>query len=208
MNGFTIPRPYILLTNRHSPMKRFEYAIWAMKWILRQNGKVTLVITGQETEYTDQLRYLVSGLRIAGNVKFVGLVPERDLSVLYQNAVAYVYPSPEEDFGMGIIEAMAAGTPVVAWKNGGPTVTVKDRETGFLIEPYDTGQFAEKLLLIGSPSLVEQLGWAGHRRAVERFSYEQHNWILAERAMAALEAYRAPELIQATVQSQPEWLKK
>ena len=58
-----------------------------------------------------------------------------------ETASAYVYPSPEEDFGMGIVEAMGTGTPVVAWANGGPTVTVRDQETGFLIESYDTDQF-------------------------------------------------------------------
>jgi glycosyltransferase involved in cell wall biosynthesis len=190
-------------------MKRFEYAIWAMKWILRQNPRVSLVITGQETEYTDQLRYLVDGLRIEKNVKFVGLVPERDLGTLYQNAAAYVYPSPEEDFGMGIIEAMAAGTPVVAWKNGGPTVTVKDRETGFLIEPYDSDQFAERLLLlVNSPSLVEQLGKAAHRRAVERFSYEQHCRIIAESAMAALKGSQGLELAEVVVAPRVKWPEK
>jgi glycosyltransferase involved in cell wall biosynthesis len=209
VNGFKVEKPYILLTNRHSPMKRFEYAIWAMKWILRQNPRVSLVITGQETEYTDQLRYLVDGLRIEKNVKFVGLVPERDLGTLYQNAAAYVYPSPEEDFGMGIIEAMAAGTPVVAWKNGGPTVTVKDRETGFLIEPYDSDQFAERLLLlVNSPSLVEQLGKAAHRRAVERFSYEQHCRIIAESAMAALKGSQGLELAEVVVAPRVKWPEK
>jgi len=84
---------------------------------------------------------------------------------------------------MGIVEAMAAGLPVVAWRNGGPTVTVKDRETGFLVEPYDTDDFAHRLLqLATSPDLAERMGRAGHRRARELFSYEQHNAKL-ERAL-------------------------
>ena len=183
IGGKRIQKPFILLTNRHSPMKRFEYALWALKAILRVAPQVTLVITGQETEYTNQLRYLVRGMRIESSVHFVGLVPESDLARLYREAAVYVYPSPEEDFGMGIVEAMAAGTPVVAWRNGGPTVTVKDRETGFSVEPYDTDDFAHRLLqLATSPDLAEQMGRAGHRRARELFSYEQHNAKL-ERAL-------------------------
>lgn len=183
----TIKKPYILLTNRHSPMKRFEYAIWAMKAIARQVDGVRLVITGQETEYTDQLRYLADGLRVSDVVDFVGLVSESELGELYRSAAVYVYPSPEEDFGMGIVEAMAHGTPVVAWRNGGPTVTVAHGETGYLVEPYDTDDFAEKLLLLATnPELGERMGRAAHRRAIERFSYEQHNRIISETAQALL----------------------
>ncbi len=66
VNGRDISKPYILLTNRHSPMKRFEYALWALKEIRRSTQAVSLVITGQETEYTDQLRYLAKGLGLLG----------------------------------------------------------------------------------------------------------------------------------------------
>ena len=174
-----ISKPFILLTNRHSPMKRFEYALWAFKTIQRFAPQVSLVITGQETEYTDQLRYLARGMMIEPKVHFVGLVPEMKLSQLYRESAVYVYPSPEEDFGMGIVEAMAAGTPVVAWRNGGPTVTVVDRETGYLVEPYDTDAFAEKLLqLVTSPLLAERLGRSGHNRVQRLFSYAHHNMLL------------------------------
>lgn len=185
-----IGKPFILLTNRHSPMKRFEYALWALKAIRREVEPITLVITGQPTEYTDQLVYLVKGLGLQGSVEFVGLVPETVLTALYKQAAVYVYPSPEEDFGMGIVEAMAAGTPVVAWRNGGPTVTVKDRETGYLVEPYDTEAFADSILsLIMNPSLAERMGRAGHIRAKKLFSYEQHNRILQAALFRALEKH-------------------
>lgn len=188
VNGWTIPKPYILLTNRHSPMKRFEYALWALKAIRRTANDVSLVITGQETEYTDKLRYLVDGLKLSHAVRFVGLVAETDLARLYQNAAAYVYPSPEEDFGMGIIEAMAAGTPVVAWNNGGPTVTVMDGVTGFLIEPYDTLTFAERLLrLVSQPQIAEDMGRAGHSRATQLFSYGRHVELLEQALLEAAE---------------------
>jgi glycosyltransferase involved in cell wall biosynthesis len=187
ISSSVVPKPYILLTNRHSPMKRFEYAIWALKSIARKAPQVSLVITGQETEYTDQLRYLVDGMGLGHAVHFVGLVSEQELRELYLGAAVYVYPSPEEDFGMGIVEAMAAGTPVVAWKNGGPTVSVVDGETGFLVEPYDTQLFADCLLrLVTNRSLVERLGRKGHRRAVESFSYSRHNDGLATMLEVAL----------------------
>jgi len=168
-------------------MKRFEYALWALKTIRRTAANVSLVITGQETEYTDKLRYLVDGLGLSHAVHFVGLVTEIDLARLYENAAVYVYPSPEEDFGMGIVEAMAAGTPVVAWNNGGPTVTVRDGITGFLVEPYDTEAFAERLLrLVSYPQVAEDMGRAGHSRARQLFSYERHVELLEQALLAAV----------------------
>ena len=166
-------------------MKRFEYALWALKAIRRQVPKIALVITGQETEYTDLVRYLVDGLGLNESVHFVGLVTEADLLELYRSATAYVYPSPEEDFGMGVVEAMAAGTAVVAWNNGGPTGIVLHAETGFLVQPYDTDEFAENLrMLVSSPSLAERMGRAGNIHSVESFSYEGHIRIL-EQALAS-----------------------
>jgi glycosyltransferase involved in cell wall biosynthesis len=190
VNSTVISKPYLLLTNRHAPQKRFEYAIWALKSIQEKAPAISLVITGQETEYTDQLRYLVDGMDLTNAVHFVGLVTEEELDLLYREAALYIYPSPEEDFGMGIVEAMAAGTPVVAWNNGGPTVTVRDGETGFLVEPYDTIEFTEKLLsLLLDHELNERMGRAGHLRAVKLFSYATHNQILAETLREVYERY-------------------
>ena len=190
INGISIRKPFALLTNRHSPMKRFEYALWALKSVLREVPSLSLVITGQETRYTDHLRYLVDGLRLNGSVHFVGLVAESDLADLYQESSIYIYPSPEEDFGMGIVEAMAAGTPVVAWNTGGPTVTVKNRETGFLAKPYDTEEFAAVICQLATDhNLAERMGRAGHRRASEIFSYERHHKILENALYAAMDGH-------------------
>jgi len=208
INGFTLPKPFILLTNRHSPMKRFEYAIWALKAIVRRAPDVRLVITGQETEYTDQLKYLVEGLGLSHAVHFVGLVREDDLRRLYQNAAVYVYPSPEEDFGMGVVEAMSCGTPVVAWNNGGPTVTVLDGKTGFLVDPYDTQRFADSLFrLATNPALAERLGRAGHSRAGQFFSYERHHQGLANALRRAVESPVLEHEVEEPV-PEPVWVKK
>jgi len=207
VNGMRVKKPYILLTNRHSPMKRFEYALWSLKTIHKQVANISLVITGQETEYTDQLRYLVIGLGINNLVHFVGLVTEQDLNRLYLEAALYVYPSPEEDFGMGIVEAMAAGTPVLAWNNGGPTVTVVDGVTGFLIEPYDERAFAMKMLhLATDPFLAEKLGRAGYQRAMQLFSYDRHNKILEEALFEAVKSYYQLTEVKETALSAPTWL--
>ncbi len=192
VNGTTVSKPFILLTNRHAPQKRFEFALWALKRMIKEMPEISLVITGQETHYTDQLRYLAQGLRLESSVHFVGLVNEADLSRLYGEAAVYVYPSPDEDFGMGIAEAMAAGTPVVAWRRGGPTVTVNPGKTGFLVTPYDTDEFAERLLMLAqNPELAARMGRAGNRRARALFTYERHAATIENHVLNA--ANRLPE---------------
>lgn len=206
-NGIVIKKPFILLSNRHVPQKRFEFALWTLKRMYQDGEGPRLVITGQESEYTQQLLYLVDGLRLSDYVHFVGLVREDVLSKLYSQAFAYVYPAPEEDFGMGIVEAMGAGTPVVAWKSGGPSMIAQDGETGFLIDPYDVDAFGEALqTLYQSPDLVERMGRSAHRRAVEHFSYEAHNRQLANSLEDAIRRHQESTEMKTPLGLGLEWL--
>ena len=76
---------------------------------------------------------------------FLGAIAEDELQKLYEGAAVYVYPAPEEDFGMGVIESMAEGVPVVAWNQAGPTVTVGPG-TGYLAEPLEVNDYAEGIV--------------------------------------------------------------
>jgi glycosyltransferase involved in cell wall biosynthesis len=209
VNESVITKPYILLTNRHSPMKRFEYALSAFQEVYRSKKDLTLVITGQETEYTQKLRNMVDDLGLEGVVQFVGLVDEDELQSLYRQAALYVYPSPEEDFGMGIVEAMAAGTPVVAWNRAGPTGTVKHGKTGYLVTPYEVREFSARMLgLANNPDLVAYLGRLAHACACKQYAYEYHLQILE---LALLEAARGQIWIQVPEHAQvsaPEWIQR
>jgi len=169
-----IKKPYILLTNRHFPQKRFDYIISSLPFILKKIPEVCLVITGSKTFYTSYLKTLTTQLGIVDKVIFLGLVKESQLATLYTNAAVYVYTAPEEDFGMGIIEAMAAATPVVAWRSGGPSTTVLHGETGFLAEPFDMSDFAGRVTqLLKDRRLNRELGRKAWRRAFD-FSYKIH----------------------------------
>ena len=187
INGIKVTKPYLLVTNRHAPHKRFEYALWALKALSREMPEVSLVITGQESEYTVQLRYLVDGMGLAGSVNFVGLVSEEELTSLYREAAVYIYPAPEEDFGMGMIESMAAGTAVVAWDRAGPTGIVKHSRSGFLVTPFDTDEFADRILqLLHNRDLNSRCAAEGQQIAQSTFSYEKHNRAIASALQNAL----------------------
>jgi glycosyltransferase involved in cell wall biosynthesis len=136
---------YLLVTNRHFAQKKLEYAIFALNKIRDKFPNYRLIITGSETNYTRTLKSLVSELGIKDFVEFAGYVKEKDLERLYKNASAYLYTAPEEDFGMGIIEAMGFGAPVIAWKNAGPAGIIDNNVNGLLANPFDINDFVDKL---------------------------------------------------------------
>ncbi|HKW59574.1 MAG TPA: glycosyltransferase, partial [Candidatus Dormibacteraeota bacterium] len=173
INGYPIRRPYVLLTNRHYPQKRFDLAIRAMGEVRKKHPRAQLVIPGPATAHTATLKALVTELGLDDAVLFLGAITEEELQTLYEGAAVYVYPAPEEDFGMGVIEAMAKGVPVVAWNQAGPTVTVGPG-TGHLAEPLEVSDYAT-----GITRMLDDRGQneATGERAFEwarRFDWERH----------------------------------
>jgi glycosyltransferase involved in cell wall biosynthesis/uncharacterized membrane protein YbhN (UPF0104 family) len=173
INGYPIRRPYVLLTNRHYPQKRFDLTIKAMAAVIKRHPRVQLVIPGPPTSHTAALKDLVAELGLHDTVVFLGAIAEDELQKLYEGAAVYVYPAPEEDFGMGVIESMAKGVPVVAWNQAGPTVTVGPR-TGYLAEPLVVEDYAAGIsALLDDPAANQATG----ERAFEwarRFDWERH----------------------------------
>lgn len=181
IKGALLTKPYILLTNRHFPQKRFEYAIFALPFIKKEVPNISLVIAGEPTDYTEFLAQLVQQLSLQKYVFFTGLVSEKVLDTLYLNAACYVYTAPEEDFGMGIVEAQAAKVPVVAWAAGGPASIILNGKTGFLAAPYDVMDFAAKVTKILTNRLLAQnIAEAGYTRVKNNFSYQIHSKILED----------------------------
>ena len=132
-------------------------------------------------EYTSFLNKFVKQMGLEKNVFFTGLVAERKLRELYKNALIYVYTAPEEDFGMGIIEAMAAGTPVVAWNSAGPKYIMEGNIGGLLAEPYKIGDYAAKILRLATEKeLFRKKSIQAHSLVIKSYSYKIHNQKLAK----------------------------
>lgn len=111
-----------VIWGRHVPYKRFDLAIEAAN---RLKVPLTIASTGPDTERLKSL---------AGpTVKFVGRISDEALVKLAQKSKAFIFPN-EEDFGISAAEALAAGTPVIAYKKGGALDIVQDGETGVFFE--------------------------------------------------------------------------
>lgn len=175
ISGMRIRKPYILITNRHDPQKRFDYVINAFALVLKDFPNVNLVIPGPFTEHSAELVKLVRKLGIRNKVIFTKAISESDLQRLYKNACVYCYPSPQEDFGLGPLEAGGWGIPTIAWNYAGPTITVKNGKTGFLAKPYDIDDYASKILkILKDENLRIKLGTGAWQRTKNIFSWERH----------------------------------
>src|SRR5437588_1439460 len=191
INGYPIRRPYVLLTNRHYPQKRFDLAIRAMAEVRAVHPRAQLIIPGPATAHTSVLKELVAELGLTDGVLFLGPIKEEELQRLYEGAAVYVYPAPEEDFGMGVIESMAKGVPVVAWDQAGPTVTVGPG-TGYLAEPLQVGDYARGIVsLLDDRDENQATGERAYDWA-RRFDWERHLDVL-ERCV--LEVARSHEQV-------------
>ncbi len=118
---------------RHVPYKRFDLAIQAANEL---KVPLTIASTGPDTERLKSL---------AGpTVKFVGRVSDEELVKLAQSAKAFLFPN-EEDFGISAVEALAAGTPVIAYKKGGALDIVQDGETGVFFEKQSVDSLVDAM---------------------------------------------------------------
>ncbi|GIL08820.1 MAG: hypothetical protein BroJett033_3310 [Chloroflexota bacterium] len=94
-----------------------------------------------------------------------------DVERVLAAADVVVCASRFEGFGMAVVEAMAAGRPVVSTNRGGPAETVVEGETGFLAAPGDAETLAARVIaLLRDPARRAQMGAAGRARAVAQFS--------------------------------------
>lgn len=167
--------PFILSTNRHYPQKGLYLLFQSFSKIIGEYPDLKCMVTGSYSKYTRQLMDYVERLKLGDNVIFTDNLSERDLLDLYKKAYIYTYSSPEEDFGLGPIEAGACGVPSIVWDHAGPRETVVDGETGFRVRPYDLDEFTEKqLVLLDDLPLRLKLGEQATKFVQENFSWERH----------------------------------
>lgn len=102
---------YFLYVGNAYPHKNLE----AIILVARVFPEYRFVFVGKEDFFSRRLQATVSGIT---NVSFIGFVSDHDLSVLYRNAVAYLFPSRYEGFGLPGLEAMQYGLPVIATDRG------------------------------------------------------------------------------------------
>ncbi len=147
------------------PVKRIPDLLKIAALLKKQRKFKLLILAGEPFA---KYRPLVKKLRL-NNV----LVREnvKDIQNYLNASDAGIYTSQDESFGMGILETMSYGKPVLATRAGGIPEVMRDKIDGFLLKIGDTKSFAQKLeLLMNNPGLTKKLGQNAGLRAKEKFS--------------------------------------
>jgi glycosyltransferase involved in cell wall biosynthesis len=126
--------PYLAFLGRICPEKRLDRAIT----VARRTGLRLRVAAKIDTVDRAYFREAIEPLLDHPLVEFVGEIGDREKSAFLGNAAALLFPVDwPEPFGLAMIEAMACGTPVIAWRCGSVPEVVDEGETGFIVVDED-----------------------------------------------------------------------
>ena len=153
------------------PHKGQRHLIEAARLVLPQVPDARFVIAG-EGELRSALERQIKDHRLDKHVLLAGFRP--DVLSLHKAFDIFVMSSVTEGLGTSLLDAMAAGKPVVATRAGGIPEVVVDGETGFLVPPRDHGAMAAAIVkLLKDDELRRTMGAAGRARAATMFSAER-----------------------------------
>lgn len=129
-----------------------------------------LVVAGKRGWLSEGIERRAAELGIADRVRFVGYVADEALPALYRDALAFVFPSLYEGFGMPVLEAMACGAPVLTSTTSSLPEVAGD--AALLADPHDVAALADGLARLNADeALRSDLRQRGRRRAAQ-FTWE------------------------------------
>ncbi|HEX4654508.1 MAG TPA: glycosyltransferase family 4 protein [Mycobacteriales bacterium] len=156
-----------LLAGRVMWQKNVELAIDAVRLLSERGIEAPLVVAGtvddKSSTYADSLRARARGLPIEFRID----VSDDELVKLYGSSMAALFTARNEDFGLVPLEAMAAGTPILAVDAGGPRETVLDGRTGWLRPATDEAFSLEMQRILDGTIDIESMREPARQRAAE-----------------------------------------
>jgi glycosyltransferase involved in cell wall biosynthesis len=161
--------PRVLAIGRLVPEKDHDTLIKAFRLVAAEHPQAELWLVG-EGPGRDSLQQLVNKCRLDGKVHF--LPGQADLRPRLQQASLLVLSSVAEALPNVVLEAMAAGLPVVATRVGGLPEVVAPGKTGWLVPPRDIPPLAAAISqLLADPKTRRAFGLAGRKRGEREFSF-------------------------------------
>lgn len=180
--GIEPARPILLHAGRFAPYKGTEFILEAIPQIVAGHPRAHFVFIGQGSTMAG-LAERARRMGLQPWVTFGGFVDPVLMPSAYASAYALLHTATwPEPFARGPVEALAAGTPVIATATGGTPEIVRDGETGLLIPPFDAEAIARASnRLLADRPLRDRLGAAGRTETLARFSIDRQ----IERYLAA-----------------------
>jgi phosphatidylinositol alpha-mannosyltransferase len=155
----------VLFVGRLEKRKGLKFLLRAWPYVRRQFKDARLIVVGDGRPRRGYERYCTR--RGWSEVSFEGYVSDHDLVRYFQSCDVFCAPSTgQESFGIVLLEAMAAGKPIVASRIPGYAEVLADGVEGLLVEPKDHGELATALVrLLSDAPMRRRLGRAGQRKA-------------------------------------------
>jgi glycosyltransferase involved in cell wall biosynthesis len=175
LKQYQIPaQPYLLSLCTLEPRKNLNFLLQCFAQLLAQDPSLetNLVLVGVSGWKNNNIFQTVqNNPLLKSHVIFTGYIPDHDLSAIYSGALAFVYPSLYEGFGLPPLEAMQCGTPVITSNTSSlPEVVGK---AGLMINPSSRDDLCQAMLnLINNSKLRNQLSQKGIDRATQ-FSWSK-----------------------------------
>ncbi len=163
---------YFLYLGTLEPRKNLVRLIEAYARLHEMRTDVpALCIAGRKGWQFEEIFEAVKRNNLEDHVIFTGYVPQQDAPPLISGALAFVFPSLYEGFGLPPLEAMACGTPVIASSAASLPEVVQD--AGILVDPLNVGLIANAMeTLMDDALLCQKLSEAGRQRALT-FTWER-----------------------------------
>lgn len=162
------PKKYYIWVGELSPRKGILEVIKIAKLT-----KIKLILVGRIPSPRQTKDYCFFKKRIEKdlnkkNIQYAGELVEKRLINLYKNAIAFLYPLQwEEPFGLTMVESMACGTPVIAFKRGSVPEVINDKKTGFVINPFTKGKKTNYRDFISAVKEIDKISREDCRKWVE-----------------------------------------
>jgi glycosyltransferase involved in cell wall biosynthesis len=174
-----VTTPYLLYVGTLHPRKNLVRLVQAFASLLRSEdvgpsdscSGLKLVLAGKKGWYYEEIFAQVRKLNLVDRVVFTGYVPDADLPSLLSGALAFVFPSLYEGFGLPVLEAMSCGVPVICSDSSSLPEVAGD--AALLTDPLDSEAWVEALWrVVADRDLRCTLAGRGFEQ-VQRFSWRQ-----------------------------------
>ena len=189
---YAIAARYVLYVGTLQPRKNLARVIeaFARAAAAPAFAGIQLVLAGKKGWLYDDLFAQVERMGLASRVIFPGYIDDADLPALLSGALAFVFPSLYEGFGIPVLEAGACGVPVITSNTSSLPEVAGD--AALLVDPHDVDAIAEAMnRLVTDEALRAELSRRGLAN-VQRFSWEKCAWetlaVLREAGSSKLEA--------------------
>jgi D-inositol-3-phosphate glycosyltransferase len=192
----------LLIVTRLDAIKGVDVAIRALAELTQERAVLRILGQGDE-HYVEHLHHLARRMGVSDRIEWGGMVPRDRLPEEYENADMLLVPSRYETFGVVIVEAMAAGLPVIASNVGGIPDVVKGGCCARLVQADNPAALARAIReLSENPEEVARLRDEGERRARD-FEADAGVARWLELYRASTSAAATPLKLRDTVSEQP-----